>query len=30
VAGAGHVDLHAFARAEYERRITEFLAANLN
>jgi fermentation-respiration switch protein FrsA (DUF1100 family) len=29
VAGAGHVDLHAFARAEYERRITEFLAANL-
>jgi len=22
--------LHAFARAEYERRITEFLAANLN
>jgi fermentation-respiration switch protein FrsA (DUF1100 family) len=29
VARAGHVDLHAFARAEYERRITEFLAANL-
>jgi fermentation-respiration switch protein FrsA (DUF1100 family) len=30
VAGAGHVDMHAFAKAEYERRIVEFLAKNLN
>jgi pimeloyl-ACP methyl ester carboxylesterase len=29
VAGADHVDLHAFARAEYERRTMEFRAANL-
>ena len=29
VAGAAHVDLHGFARAEYERRVGEFLAANL-
>ena len=30
VDGAAHVDLHAFAKAEYERRILEFLAQNLN
>lgn len=29
VAGAGHVDLHAFAPAEYERRIGSFLSRNL-
>src|SRR5579872_4581427 len=29
VEGAGHVDLHAFAKAEYERRVGEFLAAQL-
>jgi uncharacterized protein len=29
VAGAGHVDLFAFARDEYERRVGEFLAAHL-
>ncbi len=29
VGNAAHVDLHAFARAEYERRILEFLAKNL-
>ena len=29
VDGAGHVDLHAFAPAEYERRIGSFLARNL-
>ena len=29
LAGAAHVDMHAFARAEYERRVGEFLAANL-
>jgi pimeloyl-ACP methyl ester carboxylesterase len=29
VAGAGHVDLHAFSRAEYERRVGAFLARNL-
>jgi len=28
--GAGHVDMHAFAKAEYERRVLEFLAKNLN
>lgn len=28
--GAAHVDLHAFAKAEYERRILEFLGKNLN
>ena len=28
--GAAHVDMHAFAKAEYERRILEFLAKNLN
>jgi pimeloyl-ACP methyl ester carboxylesterase len=28
--GAAHVDMHAFARAEYERRVLEFLAKNLN
>jgi alpha-beta hydrolase superfamily lysophospholipase len=28
--GAAHVDLHAFAQAEYERRILEFLSKNLN
>jgi uncharacterized protein len=30
VAGAAHVDMQAFAKAEYERRILEFLAKNLN
>jgi len=29
VDGAGHVDLHAFAPAEYERRIGSFLSRNL-
>ena len=29
VDGAGHVDLHAFAPVEYERRIGSFLARNL-
>jgi pimeloyl-ACP methyl ester carboxylesterase len=29
VAGAGHVDLHAFSRAEYERRVGAFLARHL-
>ena len=29
VAGAGHVDLHAHARSEYERRVSAFLAAHL-
>lgn len=29
VTGAGHVDLHAFAPVEYERRIGSFLARNL-
>jgi esterase/lipase len=29
VEGAGHVDLLAFAKGEYERRIGDFLAANL-
>ncbi len=29
VAGAAHVDIHAFARAEYERRVLEFLAPRL-
>jgi alpha-beta hydrolase superfamily lysophospholipase len=28
--GAAHVDLHAFAKAEYEKRVLDFLAANLN
>ena len=28
--GAAHVDMHAFAPAEYERQILEFLAKNLN
>jgi alpha-beta hydrolase superfamily lysophospholipase len=30
VDGAAHVDLHAFAKAEYERRVLEFLHQNLN
>jgi alpha-beta hydrolase superfamily lysophospholipase len=30
VDGAGHVGAHAFARDEYERRVLEFLAKNLN
>ncbi len=30
VAGAAHVDLHAFAKADYERRVLEFLAKTLN
>ncbi|HEX4824068.1 MAG TPA: alpha/beta fold hydrolase [Candidatus Polarisedimenticolaceae bacterium] len=29
LAGAGHQDFHAFARAEYERRVLEFLQRNL-
>jgi uncharacterized protein len=29
VEGAGHIDMHGFARAEYERRILEFLAGKL-
>jgi len=29
VDGAGHVDLHAFSRAEYERRVGAFLARHL-
>lgn len=29
IAGAGHVDLHEFNRAEYERRVGEFLIRNL-
>lgn len=29
VEGAAHVDLHAFSRAEYERRVGSFLAARL-
>lgn len=29
VAGAAHVDIHAFARAEYERRVLEFLEPRL-
>jgi uncharacterized protein len=29
VQGAGHVDLHAFAKAEYERRVGDFLAQYL-
>lgn len=29
VEGAAHVDLHAFARADYERRVGAFLAAHL-
>jgi fermentation-respiration switch protein FrsA (DUF1100 family) len=29
VAGAGHVDLHAFSAADYERRIGVFMARNL-
>lgn len=28
--GAAHVDMHAFAKAEYEKRVLDFLAANLN
>jgi len=28
VAGAGHEDMHAFTRAEYEQRVLNFLAAN--
>jgi fermentation-respiration switch protein FrsA (DUF1100 family) len=30
VDAAAHVDIHAFARAEYERRILEVLAKNLD
>jgi fermentation-respiration switch protein FrsA (DUF1100 family) len=30
VAGAAHVDMHNFAKTEYERRILTFLAAHLN
>jgi alpha-beta hydrolase superfamily lysophospholipase len=30
VEGAAHVDLHAFARDEYERRVLDFLAKTLN
>jgi alpha-beta hydrolase superfamily lysophospholipase len=30
VAGAAHVDLHSFSRAEYEQRVLNFLAANCN
>ena len=30
IDGARHVDLHAFAKAEYEKRVLDFLAANLN
>ena len=30
VNGAAHVDMHAFAKAEYERRVLGFLAKNLN
>jgi fermentation-respiration switch protein FrsA (DUF1100 family) len=30
VQGAGHVDLHAFVGAEYERRVLEFLSARLH
>jgi len=30
VEGAGHVDLHTYAREEYEKRILEFLRKNLN
>ncbi len=30
VDGAAHVDMHVFASAEYERRILDFLAKNLN
>jgi fermentation-respiration switch protein FrsA (DUF1100 family) len=29
VEGAAHVDLHAYAPAEYERRVGTFLSANL-
>jgi fermentation-respiration switch protein FrsA (DUF1100 family) len=29
VAGAAHVDIHAFAREEYERRVLDFLAPRL-
>ena len=29
VAGAAHVDMHAFAKTEYERRVLDFLTANL-
>ena len=29
VEGAGHVDMHGFAKAEYERRILEFLAGRM-
>lgn len=29
VAGAAHVDLHAYAKAEYERRVLAFLASSL-
>jgi pimeloyl-ACP methyl ester carboxylesterase len=28
--GAGHVDMHAFSKLEYERRVLNFLAQNLN
>jgi alpha-beta hydrolase superfamily lysophospholipase len=30
VVGAAHVDMHAFVKTEYERRILDFLARNLN
>jgi alpha-beta hydrolase superfamily lysophospholipase len=30
IEGAGHVDLHAFARREYEQRVLAFLAEHLN
>ena len=30
IDGARHVDLHAFAGAEYEKRVLDFLAANMN
>ena len=29
VEGAGHVDLHSYAKEEYERRVAAFLGANL-
>jgi fermentation-respiration switch protein FrsA (DUF1100 family) len=29
VNGAAHVDMHAFAKGEYERRILDFMANNL-
>ena len=30
VEGAAHVDMHGFAKTEYERRVLDFLAQNLN